>query len=229
MVLIYNNLSKQNIIDEIQFLSVKLKDAKLKIKVSVGNVIMITKSGRIMVSDKSSIFGAEMSVLSNEDLIIVLKYLRNIDACRDIAIKEIVYEDIFDINLNDWVKVPVNKFDVGLKIKEYLKNKKNKAVVDKRLISDAVSEDITKAGKYIKSRLTHIRNQYSKNADLCYDLVDKKFIIIIDRYDESPFGMNILHLMSETITRFRIHSYALTMRDYKDAIVEKKLQKLIYF
>ena len=228
MTLIYDNLSKQDIIDEIQSLSIKLNNAKFKIKVSVGNVIMITKSGRIMVSDKSSIFGAEMSVLNNEDLIIVLKYLQNMDSCRDIIIKETVYENIFDMNFNDWVKVPVNKFDVGLKIKEYLKNKKNKAVVDKRLVSE-ITEDVIKAGKYIKARLVHLRNQYSKNTDLCYDIVDKKFIIIIDRYEESPFGMNIIHLMSETITRFRIQSYALTIRDYKERILNKRIEKLIYF
>jgi len=222
----FDHIDKESITDAITELAVKMKNAKFKINISIGKLGKITADGRVIISSCSCLFNMKLQNLIEEDLIIILRYLQHMDKCRDIPIKETRYGEVYDLNWKRWEKVPSNKKDVQKKIKEYLSRKKNVAVIDLR--SSNISPSVKKIGLYIKNKLYDLRVKYYKNADICYDYHDDSFIIVIDKYEESPFARSIVHLVSDIMMKFKKTCGVLSLKDYTEK-THNKQTRLIYF
>lgn len=222
----FDHIEKESITDAIMELAVKMKNAKFKINTSLGKLGKISNDGRAIISRCSCIFNMKLQNLNEEDLIIILRYLQHMDKCRDIAVKETRYGEIYDLKKKRWEKVPSNKKDVQKKIKEYLNKKKNIAVIDLR--SSNINTSTKKIGNYIKCKLLTLRVKYSKNADICYDYSKDSFIIVIDRYEESNFARSIVHLVSDIMMKFKKTCSVLSLKDYTEK-TNNKQTRLIYF
>lgn len=207
----FDNIPKERIIKEIEILAKKMPKAKLRINISQG-LLTHTDGDRVGISKSKNCYSnLPIQNLSPDDLMIILRYLENMNVCRDIAIKNSRYGEIYDLKRKKWNKIPCNKDEVRGMIKEYLKTKKGKAFVDFREKSPV---EYRKACIYLKKRLKEIGNQYGKNPDGCYDFNEKRFIIIIDKYQENEYALNLIHLITEMVAKFKIPCYILSMKDF---------------
>jgi hypothetical protein len=225
MIYHFDNVSKNQIIDSILKLHDIIPNAKLKINISLGKLFNID-DGVVVVSDNNKIYNIGINSLKKEDLIIVLRYLQNMEKCREIILKESRYGEYLDVRKKIWIKVPTNQEDVKTKLKEYLSKKKNEAIVNHG--GKIIDFSIQKIGNRIKKRIIELKFQFKKNAELYYDNIDKRFIIIIDKYDESEFGMNLIHLLSEIEIKFKQSCIILSFKDFTKEI-NRSTKRLIPF
>lgn len=215
-----DKVSKFLIIKYIKSLISVTDDINISINVSVGGVINI-KDNIIKVSNNNEIYVIPTESLKKVDLLIILRYLENLKNCRDIIHNTAIYEKTYDLRKNRWREIPLNEKEVDNNIKKYLSKKKNIAFIDKRYPPDP---NINKVGKYLKFKLSKISEKYKRKIDILYDFNENNYIILIDKYDENEFGLNILHIMSELIFRFNINCCAYTYNDY-NKIENKKILK----
>jgi hypothetical protein len=145
----FDNISKQSIIDSIIPLAKRLKKAKLKINLPRG-LVTHTDGDRVGVSTKSAYCNLHITNLSEKELMIVLRYLENMDKCREIVIENTRYGEFFDSRKKKWEKIPCNKDEVKKKIKGYLSRKKNIATLN---LKKEGPTSIKRAGKYLKDTI----------------------------------------------------------------------------
>jgi hypothetical protein len=208
----FENVSRNLIIDHIFALHDNSKMAKLRIKTSLGTLFRIVDDKVLIQKSEKIYYNIGIENLNKEDLITILRYLENVQRCREIHANSIKYGEIFDVRKKTWKRYPCNEKEVYGKIMEYLSSKKkNVAIIDKRFESNP---SIKITGNHIKKFLLELKNQFNKNSDVYYDNINKTFIIVIDRYDESQFGINLLHLMSEIKSKYKSDCIILSLKDY---------------
>ena len=121
------DISKESLIESILSLSIKMGRAKLRINLSVGRLNKIDNFGRVIITKGNSLFDVSLATLMWRDLIVILRYLENMDKCINIVYDKTIYGEIFDLDKKKWSKIPINDDEVRKMIKEFLKTKKNKA------------------------------------------------------------------------------------------------------
>ena len=223
---IFDGVTKESIIGDIILITGKITDAHYNISISRGQVKTIDKD-RILIIGKGSMTNCGLSSLKKEDLIIVLRYVQNMQKCREIALKNTKYRDIYDLNNRKWNKVPINKEEVNKKINEYLRRKKEVATTKKDVI---ITDATRKIAQTLKKSLDELKIKFPDNdIDLCYDVYQRNFLIIISNYREDPFGINIIQIMSNFREKYRMDCNAISVRDYTKKVKDHKYGILIYF
>jgi hypothetical protein len=114
MKIAHFNVSKESIIESIVVLRNNVQNKKFNINISIGVITNIDYYGRVIIRKSSNIFNISLVTLSKEDLIIILRYLQNMNKCKEI------------------IKTERNKVIAKTKIEKFLQNKKNIAIVDKK-------------------------------------------------------------------------------------------------
>lgn len=220
----FDEISKKLIIDSISALIQKMQKNDFNINISSGTVTYL-KENTIGLSRDGFYTVLNQNCFNKKDLIIILRYLQNMDECRDIVSDNIVYEEVYNMQFNKWEMIPVNKEKVKEKVKFFLERKKSQSIYRKKNENFKTNE----IGEYIKRKLSLLNLRYSKNSDVCFDNKDNQFIIVLDKYEESPFGINVIHLIDEASTKFHTKCYGITFRDYIELSHGENEERFIFF
>lgn len=223
---IFEGVTKDSIIGAIVLITDKMPDTKYNINVTRGKLTTIDRD-RVVIVGKGFITNFGLSSLKKEDLIIVLRYVQNMQKCREIALRNTKYRDIYDLNDRKWNKVPINKEEVNKKINEYLRRKKEVATTKKDVI---ITDATRKIAQTLKKSLDSLKVKFPENdIDLCYDVYKRSFLIVITNYREDPFGINLIQIMSNFRQEYRLECNAISIRDYTNKVRNHEYGVLIYF
>jgi len=220
----FDNISKASLVEEIQSCRDTIGKSKYRIRISDGVVIQIDHDSRVVTDHTRYTSNKSMHSLKMEDLIIILRYLQNMLKCKEIAMSETKFGQIYDFHKNKWKNFPINPVEVKNKIKDYLKVKKNLATIGAK-----TPINLTTLGQEIKRKLLKIKENYKNNiTSLCYDTQEKKFVIIInsnkdDYYDE------MLKFAEEIMKTYKVDCRVMTFLDYVANIKDKKMLRLINY
>lgn len=195
-----DNVSSE-IIDSIILINNDLIDAKLNIRISLGVVLSINND-RVTISGDSFCYNLDIGALNKSDLIIILDYLENFKI-------EPVYRYVD------------KKDEVRKKVKEKLERKRLKTTSNHH----SLIPHISKIGNSIKRRIDDLKKNLSKDADLYFDIDNQQFLIIIEKYEESEFGINLLHMIGEINVKY---GYSCLILSYKD-FSNMKIKRIVCF
>lgn len=204
----FEDISNLKIIDHINDLDDVANSIRLNIKISCGNVYRIIRD-RVFFIREDKYYNVGIENFKKEDLIIILRYLENIKKCKEIY-KERTPQGISSKKT--------------FQIKEFLSKKKHIAIVDKT----EKRMPIEYIGEKIKHNLSNLKNQYNRYSTILYDNKENKFVIITDKYDNTSFNINILHLMDDIKTKYKKECIVLSSSDYGSKY-DKFIQNIIYF
>ena len=127
----FDDISKTTIIDYIYQLIDSMDKFKIEISISNGKIMNIIED-RVSIQGVGYYSNQSIKSLKKEDLIIILRYLQNINQCKNIIIENARYGEIYDVKRGICEKVPCNVKEVKNKIKEFLARKKCIAIIDRR-------------------------------------------------------------------------------------------------
>lgn len=217
-------IPKEIIVDSIIRLIPDIKKEKIEINVSIGTIRNFYNNRMILYLNKDNrLLNAYIEELEKEDLIIILRYLENLFKCKEIFQKNIKYGEVFDTRYKTWKKIPYNDKEVKEKIKEYLSKKKNVAVLNYKH-----SPHIREIGNYIKKRTLELEKKFLKTIDVCYDINLNRFLIIVDKFEETYYGINVIHLIDDIDYKYNMKCYGIPRKDFVRKINDKT-QKFLMF
>lgn len=127
----FDDISKDILILHIYKLLDSMNHFKLGINISIGKVMNI-EDDRISIQGKGFYSNMGIKSVRKDDLIIILRFLENLNKCKEIVVSNVKYGEIFDVRNMTINREPCNKKEIKQKIKDFLSRKKYIAVIDRR-------------------------------------------------------------------------------------------------
>jgi hypothetical protein len=220
----FDNISKPFLVEQIQVLRNRIGKSRYNIKISCGIITHLDHDSRVIIDNSRYSSNQSMTSLKMEDLIIMLRYLQNLQKCREIVMNESEFGEVYDLKKKRWKIYPTNPHVIQNKIKDYLKVKKNVATVGNR-----VPKNPKEVWPSIKENLLKLKEDFKNNiTSLYYDTRENSFLIIIDN-DKNAFYNEVLKFSDDVKKKYKIDCKVLPFLEYIRNVRENKMDRLITY